>query len=338
MIFKTARIKLTLWYLLIIAAVSLFFSILVYGGVNNFTKRALEMQKTRMERRRDIAPGMQRNTPTPIFEQETLLDIRKNLIKFLVRLNFSVIVISGILGYLLAGKTLKPIEDVLEEQKRFISDAAHELKTPITALKTEIEVSLKNKMMGKKEAVSVIKSNLQEVNRLQKLSESLLKESKYKTDSYDLKKDKIDLKELVEKVSEKMKRFADRKNIMIITNLTKMNVLGDQNSLKEAFTIILDNAIKYSHKDKKIKIKLVQEGSSAILEISDKGIGINKNELPLIFNRFYRADSSRSKSSADGFGLGLSIAQSIIELHEGTISVKSEPGVGSTFKITLPIA
>ncbi|MFC1756229.1 histidine kinase dimerization/phospho-acceptor domain-containing protein, partial [Patescibacteria group bacterium] len=172
--FKQAKLKLTLQYLLIIMAVSVFLSALIYQGVNSITSRALHMQTERMERRWEGAP--QRPMHKPIFEEETLIEIQKNLISTLFKINIYILVGSFVAGYYLASRTLKPIEDMMDEQKRFISDASHELKTPITALKTELEVSLKDKNQDKKALFKQLRSNLEEVNKLQKLTESLLKE------------------------------------------------------------------------------------------------------------------------------------------------------------------
>jgi len=333
--FKKAKIKLTLWYLLIIMAVSLFLSLIIYTGVSSITDRALRMQMDRMERRWDRTS--QRPMHEPIFEYETLIEIEKNMQMSLIRINISILVVSAVAGYFLASKTLKPIEEMVEEQKRFISDASHELKTPITALKTELEVSLKDKKQDKKKLFGLLKSNLEEVNKLQKLTESLLKESKYQKEVFSKNMRVVDLRKLVEDTAINFEKEANRKGVLIVRNLKEANVRGEKDSLKELISILIDNAIKFSKKDQKINIEVYADKKHAFIEVKDRGVGIKKEDQQDIFKRFYQVEYSRNKVKNDGFGLGLSIAQKIAELHKGSISVSSKEGKGSIFTVKLPV-
>ena len=119
--------------------------------------------------------------------------------------------------------------------------------------------------------------------------------------------------------------------------LKKVTVKGHRASLDELVSILVDNAIKFSKKDSKVIVRTKKDKNIAILQVIDKGTGIRKTDQPHIFNRFYQADSSRSKIKNDGFGLGLSIAKKIVKIHNGTIIVKSEFGKGSTFTVKLPL-
>ncbi len=334
--FKTAKIKLTVWYLVVIMFISVFLSFLIYRGVNTITNRALIMQTSRMERR--WQHQQQLHTPKPIFEVETFMEIRKNLFWSLVRINLLIFLVSGVSGYFLAGRTLKPIEEMVEEQKRFISNASHELKTPLTALKTELEVTLRGKDHKRAELLNIIKSNLDEVNKLHKLAESLLKESRYKKDNYSILFESVNLKNLVEDVSSGFSKKAARKNVKISHKLLNLTVLGNELSLGELVSILIDNAIKFSPKNSAVTLGLRKDKKYAILQVSDKGVGILKSEQPYIFNRFYQVETSRTKVKNEGFGLGLSIAKKITELHNGTISVLSDSGKGSTFTVKIPLA
>src|SRR3989339_482306 len=133
--FKQARIKLTLWYVAILMVVTVSFSFFVYASVDSVTSRALESQKLRIERQYNNNWGMNRMTPPPLphFNTETLMEIRQKTVNLLIVLNITILFLSAALSYFLAGKTLKPIEETVKKQKRFISDAAHEIKTPLTA-------------------------------------------------------------------------------------------------------------------------------------------------------------------------------------------------------------
>jgi len=334
--FKTAKLKLTMWYLVIIMLISLFLSFLIYRGVNTIANRALIMQTSRMERRWQHQE--QPPTPKPIFEAETLLDIRRNLFWSLTRINLIIFFVSGISGYFLAGRTLKPIEDMVEDQKKFISDASHELKTPLTALKTELEVTLREKVHEKKDLLKLLRSNLEEVNKLQKLSDNLLRDSRYRTSSYLAGFKKVNLKDIIESSTKSLNGKAKNRKIDVDLKLSNVEVYGDRVSLEELVSILLDNAIKFSKKGTKLTIRLKKDDNCALLAVIDRGVGIAKSDQTLIFNRFFQIDSSRSKIKNDGFGLGLSIAKKITELHKGNISVKSVLGKGSTFTVKIPLA
>jgi two-component system sensor histidine kinase CiaH len=252
-------------------------------------------------------------------------------------LNTGILVISGILAYFLAGKTLKPIEVMVEDQKRFVADASHERRTPLTAMKTEIEVALRGKQLDIKEARLLLDSNLEEVNKIQSLSNYLLSLNCYQDSGQKIPMEKINLKDVVAKATDSVRPLAEKKQITleVIDNETPM--LGNFISLVELVTILLDNAIKYSPRQKNIILTCVQDSKTVSLTVQDFGIGIKAGDIPYIFNRFYRDESSRNKSHEDGYGLGLSIAQNIVNLHKGQISVASTPGTGSVFTVKLPV-
>jgi len=339
--FKKARLRLTGFYLLIIMLISLFFSAVVYRITAGEINRNLERMELRFEEENfDFFPPpqmerfFQRLQPHFV---EDLENAKKRIILNLFVLNGIIFAASAAAGYFLAGETLKPIEEALEEQKQFISDASHELRTPLTALKTSIEVALRDKKMTLKEAKETLKSNFEEMEKMRFLSNRLLDLGKYQNGKNGFEFKKLNLAKVAEKVWKKMAPLAKEKNITFQKNLKTVFVYADENSLLELTTILLDNAIKYSPSDKKIIIKTERQGKLALFSVKDFGQGIEKSKLPHIFNRFYRADDSRSKTKTDGFGLGLSIAKAIVEVHKGKIEVKSFFGKGSTFTVKLPI-
>lgn len=335
--FHTARIKLTGWYLLIIMAISLSFSVAIYAGVNNELTRIGDLQKARQNRVDTISNFLKQNgLPVPpeaqALESETIEAARLRIISALGLINLSILVVSGLGGYLLAGLTLEPISEMVRKQKEFVGNASHELRTPLTSLKTEIEVALRDKGLSLADYKKLLQSNLEDVNNMQRLSNYLLGLGKYENSETDLELTGIDLASVIAKVVKTIKPVADKKKIKIVAKLSKTKVYGNEQALAELATILIENAIKYSGDSKVVEVKTKEKG---ILEVKDFGIGIAKEDIPHIFERFYRSEHSRSKEKTDGFGLGLSIAKPIVDKLNGKIKVKSKLGRGTTFSVIL---
>lgn len=328
-LFNSARIKLTAWYLVIIMCISVLFSIVIYAGINSELERFDRFQRARQER---LEQGL-RNIPIPVpqFDAEIISQARSRLIVTLGFINFGILVISGLAGYFLAGRTLRPIQVMLDEQNRFITDASHELKTPLTALRSEIEVYLRGKKHTIAEADTILSSNLEEVVSLQSLSENLIRLTTYQKNVGLV--EEVSLLSIIEDSFKRITPLAKRKHIIIDNKIDDKTLIGDKLSLTELFTILLDNAIKYSPKHTKVTLILTDMS----VHIVDQGIGIDEKDIPHIFDRFYRADRSRSKTEVAGYGLGLSIAKQIVDDHKGSISVESKIGQGTTFTIQLPL-
>lgn len=336
--FRSARIKLTVSYLAIIMAITLSFSSFVYIGVSISTQKALESQKRRLERQLTRHQAPSELIPMgPMIDVETLVEIRNQTLSNLIIVNIVIFISSGSLGYLLAGNTLKPIEKMVNKQKRFISDAAHELKTPLTAMKTSLEVTLRDKKLTPKEAKNVLESTIEEVDKLHIFTQKLLKQSRYQNSSIAEHKE-IRLEAIIKQAIESVYPLSKQKNISINTDLEPVKTSGDKEELEELFINLIDNAIKYSKKGSTINITVKKTGSFAEAIVEDFGIGIAKEELQNIFEPFYRADKSRSSNTRKGYGLGLAISKEIAEKHKGKISVKSIFGSGSKFTVRLPIS
>jgi two-component system, OmpR family, sensor histidine kinase CiaH len=331
--FKSARLKLTLWYLLIIAFISISFSGVIYRSLTYELDRVEQMQRSRVDRIYILNDDAIR---PPYLDPQLITETKDRIKLTLLFINLAIIGGSTVAGYFLAGRTLNPIEDMVEEQKRFVSDASHELRTPLTALKTEIEVALRDKKLNLSDSKSLLKSNLEEVDKMQKLSNYLLTLNHYQGNSNQVSLKKVNLKDVVEKSVTTLAPLAKKKEILITTKLNPVYVHSNEEALVELTKILLDNAIKYTHEKGKISLMIKKEGSKAILQVHDNGIGIRATEIPYIFNRFYRADLSRAKNKIEGFGLGLSIAKNIVDLHRGKVSVASVPQKGTTFTITFP--
>lgn len=332
-IFHSASLRLTLWYLLIIMVLSTLFSIVLYRvSTQEFSQEARRLESLQ-ESPLFVPRGFNEFRRVRLAQiAESKQRIQVNLVYF----NFIILIAGGAASYFLAKRTLEPIQEVLEAQHRFTADASHELRTPLTAMRTEIEVALRDKKLSLEEAKQLLKSNLEEVSKLQSLSAGLLKLAQSDTTTYTAF-EPCKLQSITQEAIERVTPLAKAKHITIETNAANITIDGDARSLTELLVILLDNAIKYSDENKTVSVTLSKKANQAVLTIRDEGIGIPAADLPHVFNRFYRADVSRSKHRAEGYGLGLSIAQKIVASHNGTITVKSTMGKGSTFTITLPL-
>ncbi len=331
--------KLTALYLAIIMVVSLFFSANIYRlSVQEFD-RDVRRQREVIDRAPDftgpVRPPLDRLIPL----RETLAsEAKAHILANLLVTNLAILVVGGFLSFYLARRTLRPIEEAHEALERFTADASHELRTPITAMKTETEVALMNPQLSLKQAKAQLRSILEELGKLTTLSDGLLRLARMK--NADLPQDNLPLKDVLTVAVDRVSPLAQQKHITVrVPKTITGNYRGDKDSLVEALVIILENAIKYSAEKKAINITSSTDQHVVTLAIKDQGIGIKASELPHIFERFYRADSSRHKQgSADGYGLGLAIAKSIVDLHDGSISAKSMLGQGTTVTVQLPIA
>lgn len=320
--FVKARIKLTAWYLLVIMVVSFTFSGVIYRASNFELKRFADAQRVRFERRFV--------TPPPLLDDELLEEARMRIINSLLLINLGILTVAGFLGYYLSGKTLAPIQEMVDDQYRFVSDASHELKTPITAIKTTLEVAIRDKNLSLKEAVTTIDSSLEEVNRLQRLAEALLELTHNKVPgNYQPKL----LNDVIEQSVKMLLPIAVKKKIEVEVKISKLFAKLDEVSFGRAMLAIMENAVKYSHEKSKIVVRGTIEKNLILIKVIDKGMGIAKENIPNLFERFYRADSSRS---TQGYGLGLSIAKEIIEAHKGNIMIESKLGKGTTVIVSLP--
>ncbi|OGY23516.1 MAG: hypothetical protein A2172_04890 [Candidatus Woykebacteria bacterium RBG_13_40_15] len=336
MTFRSAYLKLTAIYVLIVMVISIAFSVVLYQILTKELDRGLIRQG---EALRTFPPSEFAPFSVTAFEKTRLDQLKEsnNHLKInLIYFDLLIFFVSAGLSYFLARRTLKPIEEMVDIQNRFTVDASHELRTPLTAMKTEIEVGLRDKKFNISDAKKLFESNLEEVGKLETLSNELLALAKYQ-DMDKLPFEKVNLREVVNEASGKVGSLAKNKEIKFDLELTDVETSANKQSLIELVGILLENAIKYSSKNSKILLTTEIRDNHAYIKVQDWGIGIKASDVPFIFDRFYRADISRSKEVVEGYGLGLSIAKKIVGKHHGKIEVESKLEQGSTFTVTLPI-
>jgi two-component system sensor histidine kinase CiaH len=329
--FRSATFKLTMWYLALVVAISLVFSIVLYRVATGELAYGLSRETARIFNQYPIFDNspMLRSQPYDTFAAHRIL---LKLILF----NIIVFFFSGFASYWLARRTLEPIEVAHEQQKRFTADVSHELRTPLTALKMESEVALMNPATNIEDLRETLESNLEEVAKLETLINNLLRLTRLEANELQHNFSSIDLQDVMNKVLEEAKKPAELRNIRLDTSINGGKLLGDSDSLVQMVYILVDNALKYSPVKSDIHIKSDIKDNQAIITIKDEGPGIDQASLKRVFDRFYRADNSRNKTEVNGFGLGLSIAKMIADIHNGDIVLSSRTGKGTTAQITIP--
>jgi len=230
---------------------------------------------------------------------------------------------------------LERLEKAFASQRRFLQDASHELKTPLTILEGEIGVALQRTRPAE-EYEAILRSSIEEIDRLNAIVENLLVLSRFEDRETVSGRTECDIGVLLRSTADDVAVLAEQKSISlaVVPPAEPMIVSADKNFLRQVFVNIMDNAIKYTPAGGAVTAEAAIINGAAQITVRDTGIGIPEEEITRIFDRFYRVDASRSST---GFGLGLSIAKSIVEAHGGTITAKSSPAPGAAFTVTLPL-
>ncbi|MGB4758960.1 MAG: HAMP domain-containing sensor histidine kinase [Candidatus Saccharimonadales bacterium] len=336
-LFRSAYLKLTLFYVALLMLLSFLFSAWLYKEATRELEFGLHAPFSVQV---DTGNGRTRTylVPPRSFDQEEFIAQRvaegkRRIFANLVLLNIIILLSGGAASYFLARRTMRPVEEAVEAQNRFTADASHELRTPLAAMKVSTEVFLRTSKGLSADQRGLLESNLEEVDRLTRLSERLLLLAD--TDQKQpLTEQRLDM--IVKKTALLLQPLADARQIRLHTKFAELSVLGREEELRQVATILLENAIKYSADKTEINLSVRRENNHALLVVSDQGSGIAESDLPHIFDRFYRADRARTNNETSGHGLGLPIAKKIITEHHGTISVLSKPDSGSTFTVSLP--
>lgn len=233
--------------------------------------------------------------------------------------------------------TLSRLENSFKKTRQFSVDVSHELRTPLTILQGETELGLK---LAKEpdEFRELLQSNLDEIMKMSKIIEDLLFLSKAEEGGLYLDLQEVELHEFLLELVQQMAPLTRESGVALsFEGESPVNVRGDRVRLRQIFLILLENGVKYNQPGGKVHIVLACEEREANVSVADTGVGIPEEDLPYIFDRFYRVDKARNRASG-GSGLGLSLAKSFAAAHGGKIEAASQVGKGSTFTVHLPLA
>ena len=249
------------------------------------------------------------------------------------------LVLVFVCGYVLTYLTLRPIRSARDRERRFLADAAHELRTPLAVMKSGLEVAVRGEKNLSDRIKKQLTLNIDEIDSLTRIANGLLALSREK-DVRPRSHITIDVLHMIQTVVNALTPLAIDKGVTVAfartETLVPTLVLGDPDTLRRAFENVIENAIKYSTKGGQVHITLMRQHATAQIIIRDTGIGISASDLQNVTEPFYRADSARS--TGEGSGLGLSIVSETIKAHTGLLQIESELGVGTSVCITLTLA
>ncbi len=288
--------------------------------------------------------------------------------------------ISGIMGYRMARRSLRPITEISDaaqavangdlsrrlsssvhdqeirdlihslnrmfecletnfnSQKRFVSDTSHELRHPITILRSEIEVALLQERTPQ-EYRALLKQLFSISERMQHIVNDMLTLAQADAGTLEITQEKVDLSLLLQEVGQDHLMLFAKRNINLDMQIQDdLEVMGDQRRIERVFYNLLNNAFRYAPENSVVTLSAAAEGEQVTIKVSDQGPGVAEKAQPHLFERFYRSDDARNNQKGEGAGLGLAISKHIVLAHQGRIAVQSKLGEGATFKVTLPLS
>lgn len=240
-------------------------------------------------------------------------------------------------SYFLAQRALVPIRAAWDKQQQFVADASHELRTPLAVIKTNAELMLRHPQYTIEQESHRVSNVLRESTRMNRLVNSLLTLARADANQAELQMTPSNLRDIVQNIVEQFQPLAEMKSIALALETdNNLEMMADKERIHQLLVILMDNAIKYTQEHGSITLVCRRTAHGIQLEVRDTGIGISPQDLPRIFDRFYRSDRVRSREEG-GTGLGLAIAKWIVEKHGGKIRVESSIGAGTSFIISFPV-
>jgi len=263
--------------------------------------------------------------------------ILTNLIYTFLVVAFVMLIIIFFISKFFANKSIEPIKDAFDKQKRFIADASHELKTPLAVISTNVDVLLssgEDNINGSSKWLYYIKS---EIERMTKLTNDLLYLTQIDYSDIKMISSNFDFSQATQNVLLTMEAVIFENNITLNYDIEpNLKIFGNIEQIKQVVMILLDNALKYTNDKGTVTVTLNKHQNNILLSVENTGDGIPKDCINQIFDRFYRVDKSRSRNKGS-YGLGLAIAKAIVEQNKGKISVKSVQGVSAIFSVEFPV-
>ncbi len=311
-VFWQARARLTAQYVLVVALVVLGFSLFLFQSVRSNLQDASND---------DFSGAVQRTQ----FVDSTLSSFAFDLILA----DAVILTLAAWLSYVLAGRTLRPIQEAMEAQKTFTANASHELRTPLAVMKSEIEVATRDHAATTDSYRRVLESNLEEISRMSSIVEDLLilaRSDAHQGYTHSM----LDLVETANGVISKMKSLASQKGLALITTVSHDPIVmrGNRLALERALMNLIQNSIEHTPSGGTITVSISRDDTGNILTVTDTGSGIGEHDLSHVFERFYKGDR------AGGTGLGLPIVKEIVTQHGGEINIESVGG--TTVAIVFP--
>ena len=352
-IFLKTRIKLTVLYTLIIIVILGAFGGALYFSFRNYLLGDFEDDFIKIEES-NLKSSEPEGLATEQSSQSSIKSEKENedgsggnehpilisnavskLGKNILIIDGAIIVLSAFASFWLSGRTLQPISKTHQSLKNFLADTSHDLRTPLSIMKTGIEIQLRDRQTPGL-CRPVLSSNLEETDKMIRIVDDLLLMSRLENEQELFKFEKVELNSLLKQIIDNIEAYGHDKKIVIdlSSNNVKLELAADSNKLNRAFYNIIKNSIDYSNENGKIKINLEKKDKKIQIDFIDNGVGIPKEYLPHIFDRFYRINSIES-SNIRGSGLGLAITNEIIKKHKGNIQISSVAGEGTRISISL---
>lgn len=254
----------------------------------------------------------------------------------LVLTGAGVLVLASIFGYLITRLALTPTRNALESQKQFVGNIAHELRTPLSIIKTNSEVALLEGGISK-DVRETLESNVEELDRISGIINNLLSMNRLLRPE-QIAFSNIELRAILDRVEASLRPLAERKDIALSVSLSDyQTVWGNVAAIEQVLSNIMKNAINYTPAKGSVSVRVEQNYQNDIeITVTDTGMGIPEKDLGLIFEPFYRGDASRNREVGVGSGLGLAIVSELVKLHKGSIGLESVVGQGTSVQITFP--
>lgn len=244
------------------------------------------------------------------------------------------LVVLGSASWWLAGRSIKPTQLAWQRQQAFVANASHELKTPLTLIRSSAEVALRG-MRADTEEAHLVKEIVREADHMNRLVEDQLLLSRLDQGNFELTLQPVSVDSLLKDVQRQLERLPIAEGKKLSFDLNGCWALGDPTRIRQILLILLDNALRYSQPGGTIKVQADSQAGMALITITDDGPGIPAEDLARVTDRFYRVDKARGRDSG-GSGLGLAIAKMLVEAHRGSLAITSQPGQGTTVTVKLP--